>query len=93
MESVRPSHLLVRLGSGVAQLTAYQVLTMWLMANGYAPMITFAAHRVWFVLALILIPTWSAFHFYLVHRLSHARHRLMEIMPLSTRLSSTRARP
>ena len=59
------------LTSGVAQLTAFQVVTLWLMANGYAPAITFADNPVWFVLALILLPVWSAFHFYWVHRLLH----------------------
>ena len=59
------------LGSGVAQLTAFQVVTMWMMANGYAPTITFASNPVWFILALILVPIWSAFHFYWVHRLLH----------------------
>jgi sterol desaturase/sphingolipid hydroxylase (fatty acid hydroxylase superfamily) len=59
------------LGSGVLQLTGFQVVTMWLMANGYAPTITLASNPVWFVLALILIPIWSAFHFYWVHRLLH----------------------
>jgi len=59
------------LGSGVAQLTGFQVVTMWLMANGYAPTITLASNPVWFVLALILLPVWSAFHFYWVHRLLH----------------------
>ncbi len=59
------------LGSGIAQLTAFQVLIMWAMANGYAPTITPAQNPVWFVLALILLPIWSAFHFYWVHRLLH----------------------
>ena len=59
------------LGSGMAQLTAFQAVTMWLMANGYAPTITFASNPIWFVLALILLPIWSAFHFYWVHRLLH----------------------
>ncbi len=59
------------LTSGVAQLTGFQVLTMWLMANGYAPVITFSENPVWFVLLLVLIPIWSAFHFYWVHRLLH----------------------
>ena len=60
------------LGSGVAQLTAYQVLIMWLMANGYAPMITLAENPVLFIAGLVLLPIWSAFHFYWVHRLLHA---------------------
>ena len=59
------------LTSGVGQLTAFQVLIYWMMANGYAPVITFAENPLWFVLALILLPVWSAFHFYWVHRLLH----------------------
>ncbi len=59
------------LGSGVAQLTAFQVITMYGMANGYFPTITFSSNPIWFVLALILLPIWSAFHFYWVHRLLH----------------------
>lgn len=59
------------LTSGVAQLTAFQVVTMWLMANDYAPTITLADNPLWFVLGLVLIPIWSAFHFYWVHRLLH----------------------
>ncbi len=59
------------LGSGVAQLTLFQAVTMWLMANGYAPTITFASHPVWFLAFLVIIPMWSAFHFYWVHRLLH----------------------
>jgi sterol desaturase/sphingolipid hydroxylase (fatty acid hydroxylase superfamily) len=59
------------LTSGVGQMTAYQVLVLWAMANGYAPTITFAESPVWFVAALILLPIWSAFHFYWVHRLLH----------------------
>ncbi|QGX96842.1 sterol desaturase family protein [Roseovarius faecimaris] len=59
------------LGSGVAILTGFLVITMWLMANGYAPTITPAGNPIWFVLSLILLPIWSAFHFYWVHRLLH----------------------
>ena len=59
------------LGSGMAQLSAFQAVTMWLMANGYAPTLTFASNPIWFVLALIILPIWSAFHFYWVHRLLH----------------------
>ena len=57
--------------SGVAQMTAFQVVAMWMMANGYAPTITFAENPVWFIVALVLLPVWSAFHFYWVHRLLH----------------------
>ena len=59
------------LGSGVAQLTAFQVLVMWLMANDITPVITFAGSPIWFIAGLMLLPIWSAFHFYWVHRLLH----------------------
>ena len=59
------------LTSGVFFLTGFQVVTMWLMANGIAPTITPASNPVWFVLSLVLLPIWSAFHFYWVHRLLH----------------------
>lgn len=59
------------LTSGVAQLTAFQVVTMWLMANGYVPTLTFGSNPIWFAAALVLLPIWSAFHFYWVHRLLH----------------------
>lgn len=56
------------LASGISFLTAFQVFTMWLMANGYAPI---SNNPIWFVLGFILLPIWSAFHFYWVHRLLH----------------------
>lgn len=59
------------LTSGVVQITAFQVVTLWLMANGYIPTVTFAEAPVWFFAWLILLPVWSAFHFYWAHRLLH----------------------
>jgi len=59
------------LTSGVLQLTAFQVLVMWAMANGYAPVITPMESPVLFAIGLILLPIWSAFHFYWAHRLLH----------------------
>jgi sterol desaturase/sphingolipid hydroxylase (fatty acid hydroxylase superfamily) len=57
--------------SGVAQVTLFQVVTMWLMANGIAPVMSIASNPIWFVLGFMLLPIWSAFHFYWVHRLLH----------------------
>lgn len=57
--------------SGVFFWTAYEVLMFWAMANGYAPMITWAAHPVWFVALFWLIPIWESFYFYWIHRLLH----------------------
>ncbi len=60
------------LTSGVGVLTAYQALVMWAMASGWAPSITPLSDPVWFIAGLMLLPIWSAFHFYWVHRLLHA---------------------
>lgn len=59
--------------AGVAGLiwTGFEVLTMWLYANHYIPLLTWAAHPVWFVVWLLLIPFWREVHFYLIHRLLH----------------------
>jgi len=59
------------LGSGVLQVTVLQVLVMWLMANGYVPTINLTSNPILFITGLMLLPIWSAFHFYWVHRLLH----------------------
>ena len=59
------------LASGTGFWTLAQVLVLWAMANGYAPTMKFADNPAWFVGFLILMPIWSAFHFYWVHRLLH----------------------
>ena len=57
--------------SGVPVWTAYEALSLWLFANGYIPMITWAANPIWFVTLMLLIPLWREVHFYLVHRMIH----------------------
>ncbi len=59
------------IASGVTAWTAYEVLYFWAAANGYAPQIGFAENPVWFVAWLVIIPIWSSFHFYWIHRLLH----------------------
>ncbi len=59
------------LGSGVGFWTAYEVLMFWAMANGYAPVLTWAANPIWFVVLFLLIPVWESFYFYWIHRLLH----------------------
>ena len=59
------------LASGVTLWTAYEVLMFWAMANGYAPLLTWADSPVWFVALLFLTPIWISFHFYWIHRWLH----------------------
>ena len=59
------------LGSGVLVWTAYEVLLFRAMANGWAPVLTWADSPVWFVALFLLIPMWESFYFYWIHRLLH----------------------
>lgn len=57
--------------SAVPIWTMFECLTWWLYANNYLPYLDFAAHPIAFVVALLLVPAWREFHFYLIHRLIH----------------------
>ena len=59
------------LASGVTVWTAYEILMFWSMANGWAPVLSWAENPVWFVLLFPLIPVWLSFHFYWIHRALH----------------------
>ncbi len=59
------------LTSGVGFWTGYEVLLLWAMGNGWAPVLSASQHPVWFVLLLLLTPVWISFHFYWVHRALH----------------------
>ena len=60
------------LTSGVAQLTLFQVGTYWLMANGFSPCFkNLSDNPIWFCVLFVLLPIWSAFHFYWIHRFLH----------------------
>jgi lathosterol oxidase len=57
--------------SGVTIWSTYEVLYVWASTNGYAPGLTWSANPVWFALMFPLIPIWSSFHFYWIHRALH----------------------
>jgi sterol desaturase/sphingolipid hydroxylase (fatty acid hydroxylase superfamily) len=64
-------NLLWTLGSGVPFWTAYEVLTLWMFANGYIPFLNIVEHPIYFVALMFVIPLIREFHFYCVHRLIH----------------------
>lgn len=57
--------------SGIPIMTAYEVVSMWLLANGHVPWLTWATNPVWFVVWMLLIPLWRELHFYWIHRAIH----------------------
>ena len=58
--------------SGVGIWTAYEVIMMWGYANGWFPhFLVWHENPVLFVAWFLIIPFWSAVHFYVIHRLLH----------------------
>ena len=57
--------------SGVTVWTAFEVLMMWALANGYAPALFWPQDALWLILLIFLVPIWETFYFYLIHRLLH----------------------
>lgn len=59
------------LASGVTVWTAYEVLMLWALANGYAPALSMPGDLPWLILLIFLLPMWETTHFFLIHRLIH----------------------
>lgn len=59
------------LGSGVLVWSLFEIGYFWAAANGHMPMLVWADNPFWFALWFVLIPIWSSFHFYVIHRLLH----------------------
>ncbi len=59
------------LASGVTIWTAYEVVMLWALANGYAPALSLPEDMAWLVLIIFLLPMWETTHFFLIHRLIH----------------------
>jgi sterol desaturase/sphingolipid hydroxylase (fatty acid hydroxylase superfamily) len=57
--------------SGVPIWTAYEVLTMWMYANGYIPYVSWQEHPIYCAVILCIVPMLRDLHFYLIHRLIH----------------------
>ena len=64
-------NMLWSLASGVTVWTLFEIGYFWAAANGYAPGLRFAENPVWFAVWFVLIPIWSSFHFYWIHRALH----------------------
>ncbi len=61
------------LASGVTIWSAFEVMSMWMFANGMISMLSFSEHPILFIGWLLLIPMWNSVHFYAIHRLLHHR--------------------
>ena len=59
------------LGSSVLVGTLWECVLLWAYANGYATLITFTNHPIFFSVLILLVPFWAGFHFYWFHRLLH----------------------
>lgn len=68
--------------SGATIWTAWEVLYIWLAANGRVPLISWASNPVWFVALFVIIPLWRESHFYFVHKLLHWKPLLRAVHSL-----------
>ncbi len=59
------------LASGVPIWSAFEVVSLWLFANGHITWLSWSRHPIWFVAILVLTPFWLEAHFYVIHRLIH----------------------
>jgi sterol desaturase/sphingolipid hydroxylase (fatty acid hydroxylase superfamily) len=57
--------------SAVPIWTAYEVVTLWLYANGHITYVSIDEHPVYFVVMMCLIPLLRDLHFYAIHRIIH----------------------
>ena len=57
--------------SAVPIWTAWEVVTLWLWANGWLWGSVLVEQPAWNLLILVLVPLWRDLHFYCVHRLIH----------------------
>lgn len=64
-------NLIWTFASGVPIWTAYEVLTLYMFANGYIPFAGWLDNSWYFVALMLAIPVFREVHFYLVHRLIH----------------------
>ena len=60
------------LASGISAWTIWEVLYFWAAANGYVPrLLSVHDNPAWFIGFFFIIPIWSSFHFYCIHRILH----------------------
>lgn len=57
--------------SGVPVMTGFMVVTLWGMANGWLPCVSWADHPVYLALVMFGTNLFRNVHFYLIHRLIH----------------------
>jgi len=57
--------------SGLPIWTAYEIVILWIFANGWVPMASFTEHLGWLVLLLVIAKIFHEAHFYAIHRLIH----------------------
>ena len=57
--------------SAIPIWTAYEVVTYWVFANNFIPMVSWEIYPIYCAVLFFLIPTIRDIHFYLTHRLLH----------------------
>lgn len=64
-------NILRTFATGIPIWTGYEVLLLWLWANGWGPWALFGDSPVWLIVMALAVPVIHDFHFYCIHRLIH----------------------
>ncbi len=64
-------NMLRTLGMGVPMWTAYEVIILWVFANGWVPWLSFTNYPIWLAAFGLVLPIIHEVHFYCIHRLIH----------------------
>jgi sterol desaturase/sphingolipid hydroxylase (fatty acid hydroxylase superfamily) len=70
-KSQNADNIIRTFASGVPIWTAYEVVILWVFANGWVPWMTWADNKWWLIGFGLLIPLFHDVHFYLIHRMIH----------------------
>ncbi len=57
--------------SGLPIWTAFEVITLWMMSNGYIPYLNLDTNPILFFAIFLFLPLFREVHFYCIHRLIH----------------------
>jgi sterol desaturase/sphingolipid hydroxylase (fatty acid hydroxylase superfamily) len=79
-------------GTGVPIWSAYEILILWIFADGWVPMASLTENRWWLLIVLCVAKIFHEAHFYAIHRLIHTRWLYRHVHSVHT-MRSTPRRP
>ena len=64
-------NIILTFSSGVTIWTGFELVILWIAANGYVEIVSIQENGIYFITMIFLVHFWRDLHFYLIHRLIH----------------------